>query len=68
MAERLSALEGELRRAKRGEMKLQALLYRLRKDVETAGSNLAAFDNLRNVRSLQYDVDMLTEKCKVRRW
>ncbi len=65
LAERLAALEGELRRAKRGEMKLQAMLYRLRKDVETGGGNLASFDNLRDVRSLQYDVDMLTEKCKV---
>lgn len=76
LQERIANLESELRRAKRGEMKLQALLYRLRKDVDSAGGPAAAaaagsvggavFDNLRDVRSLQYDVDMLTEKCKVR--
>lgn len=87
--ERIATLEAELRRAKRAEQKLQAMLYRLRKDVEgaaataaTAGSGhgpapaggqqpavvlgLEAFEKLRDIRSLEYDVDMLGQKAKVR--
>lgn len=86
--ERITALESELRRAKRAEQKLQAMLYRLRKDVETAVASataaastsaaghgtkpvvvlgLEAFDKLRDVRSLEYDADMLGQKAKVSR-
>ena len=38
---------------------------RLRKDVAESGADLGALlDGLRDVRSLQYDVDMLTQKLK----
>lgn len=63
---RLSALESELRKSKRAEQKLQALLYRLRQDVASMGSNPNVFDNLQDVRSLEYEVDFLANKCKVR--
>lgn len=49
---------------------LQAMVFRLRKDLEAPGGAAAltpaVFDNLHNVRSLEYDVDLLTQKCKVR--
>jgi hypothetical protein len=64
---RASALESELRKSKRAEQKLQALLYRLRQDVAGLGSNPSLFDNLQDVRNLEYEVDFLTNKCKVRR-
>lgn len=72
-AERITALETELRRAKRAEQKLQAMLYRLRKDLEDAAAKagpgavvgVEAFDKLRDVRNLEYEVDMLTQKAKV---
>jgi hypothetical protein len=63
---RASALESELRKSKRAEQKLQALLYRLRQDVAGLGSNPSLFDNLQDVRNLEYEVDFLTNKCKVR--
>jgi hypothetical protein len=63
---RASALESELRKSKRAEQKLQALLYRLRQDVASLGSNPGLFDNLQDVRNLEYEVDFLTNKCKVR--
>lgn len=62
---RASALESELRKSKRAEQKLQALLYRLRQDVAGLGSNPGLFDNLQDVRNLEYEVDFLTNKCKV---
>ncbi|GIL95335.1 hypothetical protein Vretimale_1382 [Volvox reticuliferus] len=61
--ERLNALEEELRRTKRAEQKLQGLLYRIRKDFED-NKNGVNVQNLMDMRSLQYDVDMLTQKCK----
>lgn len=67
--ERVALLESELRKSKRAEQKLTALLYRLRQDVAAlqqegqAGSKL--FDQLTDVRSLEYEVDFLTNKCKV---
>ncbi|GIL68311.1 hypothetical protein Vafri_21594 [Volvox africanus] len=60
---RLNALEEELRRAKRAEQKLQGLLFRIRKDFEDS-NNGVNIQNLMDMRSLQYDVDMLTQKCK----
>ena len=40
-------------------------LHRLRKDVAEAGGNLASlFDSLKDVRSLEYDVDMASQKAK----
>ncbi|MEW5312718.1 MAG: hypothetical protein WDW38_004331 [Sanguina aurantia] len=63
--QRAATLEGELRKAKRAEMKLQALLYRLRKDVEGApGGQLVAYDDLAERRGLEYDVDRLTSRLK----
>jgi septal ring factor EnvC (AmiA/AmiB activator) len=48
---RFGEVEGELRKAKRAEQKLQALLYRLKKDVATSGGDLATlFDSLQASR------------------
>lgn len=63
--ERIRVLEDELRQTKRAEMKLQGLLFRIRKDVEDSKSGLN-IQNLLDERSLQYDVDRLTHKCEVR--
>lgn len=108
LAQRCALLESDLRKAKRAELKLQAMLYRwagkegapssgclwvasapacpvcspssetlcarltqwhsfarrLRKDIEEGGLSGAAFDKLRDVRSLEYEVDMLSQKLK----
>lgn len=40
-------------------------MFRLRQDVVEAGKDPALFDNLKDVRSLEYEVDYLTNKCKV---
>ena len=37
---------------------------RLRQDVEQSGGQCASFDQLRDVRSLEYEVDLLTQKLK----
>ena len=65
MIEKLKSLEDDLRRTRRVETKLQAMLYRLRKDVEDASGDNKSFNDLIGARSTQYDVDLLTEKCKV---
>ncbi|GAX77261.1 hypothetical protein CEUSTIGMA_g4707.t1 [Chlamydomonas eustigma] len=65
LREKSASLEQELRKTKRAEQKLQALLYRLRKDVADSKGDLGALlDSLKDVRSLQYDVDMLSQKLK----
>ena len=65
MKQKHQVLEQELRRAKRAEQKMQAMLFRLRKDVEEKGSDLGGLlGSLQDVRSLQYDVDLLTQKIK----
>lgn len=65
LREKHQSLEQELRRAKRAEQKMQAMLFRLRKDVEEKGSDLGSLiSSLQDVRSLQYDVDLLTQKIK----
>jgi hypothetical protein len=70
----VSALEAELRKSKRAEQKLTALLYRLRQDVaalqaeqrEAGGPEGGKlFDQLVDVRSLEYELDYMTNKCKV---
>lgn len=45
---------------------LQALVFRLRNDIAEAGGNIAAFDQLKEVRTLEYEVDFYTNKSKVR--
>jgi hypothetical protein len=40
------------------------LCRRLRKDVEESGGNPGAFDGLKDVRSLEYEVDTLGQKLK----
>lgn len=60
----MPALETELRKSKRAEQKLQALLFRLRQDVAELQANPSLFDQLQDVRSLEYEVDFLTNKCK----
>ncbi|GFH27477.1 quinolinate phosphoribosyltransferase [decarboxylating], partial [Haematococcus lacustris] len=64
LADKCAALEAELRRAKRAELKLQALLFRLRKDVEAVGVSGPAFDGLRDIRALEFEVDTLGQKLK----
>eukprot|EP00878_Enallax_costatus_P036783 GHUV01041339.1.p1 GENE.GHUV01041339.1~~GHUV01041339.1.p1 ORF type:complete len:195 (+),score=84.78 GHUV01041339.1:222-806(+) len=64
LQERVAALESELRKSKRAEQKLQALLYRLRQDVSQLSTKPGMFDQLQEVRSLEYEVDFLTNKCK----
>ena len=54
-AQQQTALETELRRAKRREEKLTGMLWRLREDAKDP----AAFDNLRSVRDLEYDLDFV---------
>jgi hypothetical protein len=65
VAEKLPQLEAELRKSKRAEQKLQAMLFRLRKDLQEAGGDMGAFDNLKDVRQLEYEVDFLANKVKV---
>lgn len=65
VSEKLAGLESELRKSKRAEQKLQAMLYRMRKDLQDAGGDLATFDRLQEVRTLEYEVDFLTNKVKV---
>lgn len=55
--ERCTVLEGELRKSKRREEKLQALQFRLQMDVKESGGSVDAFKNLRSVRELEFDLD-----------
>ncbi|KXZ43594.1 hypothetical protein GPECTOR_86g388 [Gonium pectorale] len=66
LQQQLGAIEAEAGRLREAQVEAidEALLYRLRKDVETAGGVVAAFDNLSEVRALQYEVDRMNEKCK----
>jgi hypothetical protein len=66
LSKRLKSMEDELRVAKRAENKLQGLLYCLRNDITAHEKSTFDFDKVLAERSRQYDVDMLTEKCKVR--
>lgn len=56
-ADRCAALEAELRKSKRREEKLQALQYRLREDVKACGGDLDRLEDLRERRSLEYELD-----------
>lgn len=56
-------LEGELRKSKRREEKLQALQFRLREDLKAAGGDLAAFDGLRDARGLEYELDRVANRA-----
>lgn len=60
-----AALETELRKSKRAEQKLQALLYRLRQDVAEVKQGAELLAKLEDQRSLEYEVDFLTNKVKV---
>lgn len=57
MKERCAVLEGELRKSRRREEKLQALQFRLQMDVKESGGSLHALKNLRSVRELEFDLD-----------
>ena len=57
MKERYAILEGELRKSKRREEKLQALQFRLQMDVKESGGSVDALKNLRSVRELEFDLD-----------
>lgn len=39
---------------------------RLRKDLHDSGTDPNLFDKLKDTRSLEFDVDLLSNKCKVR--
>ena len=65
LQERAAALEIELRKSKRAEQKLQALLYRLRQDVAEVKQGAELLAKLEDQRSLEYEVDFLTNKVKV---
>jgi hypothetical protein len=65
LQERAAALENELRKSKRAEQKLQALLYRLRQDVAEVKQGADLMAKLEDQRSLEYEVDFLTNKVKV---
>lgn len=65
LQERAAALETELRKSKRAEQKLQALLYRLRQDVSEVKQGAELLAKLEDQRSLEYEVDFLTNKVKV---
>jgi hypothetical protein len=60
---RCSALEAELRKSKRREEKLQALQFRLREDVKSSGGDVGSFDQLRDVRALEYEMDRLANRA-----
>jgi hypothetical protein len=63
-AGRLAALEAELRRGRRREEKLAAMQFRLREDVAAAGRDAGAFDRLRDVRGLEYELDFVTNRAQ----
>lgn len=58
-------MENALRKSKRAEQKLQALLYRLRQDVAEVKQGADLMARLEDQRSLEYEVDFLTNKVKV---
>jgi chromosome segregation ATPase len=64
LQERCLALESELRKSKRREEKLQALQYRLQMDIKECGGSLEAFKNLRDVRSLEYELDRTANRAE----
>lgn len=53
-------LETELRRARRREEKLQALLFRLKEDCTSP----TAFEALKDVRTLEYELDFANNKAQ----
>jgi predicted RNase H-like nuclease (RuvC/YqgF family) len=53
----MTALESELRKSKRREEKLQAMMYRLSLDVKESGGCENALKTLRSVRELEFDLD-----------
>ena len=63
-AARVAALEAELRRGRRREEKLAAMQFRLREDVAAASRDPAAFDRLRDVRGLEYELDFVTNRAQ----
>ncbi len=46
---------------------MQALLFRLRADVAALPGDPGLLEKLQDVRSLEYEVDFLTNKCKASR-
>ena len=60
----MAALEAEVRRGRRREEKLAAMQFRLREDVAAAGRDPAAFDRLRDVRGLEYELDFVTNRAQ----
>ena len=53
----------ELRRAKRREEKLQAMLFRMREDLAAQGRDPALFDQLQEVRGLEYELDFQANRA-----
>lgn len=55
--------QAELRKSKRREEKLNALVYRMRQDVEALTKDPEAFSRLQDVRALEYELDFATNKA-----
>lgn len=62
-AEPTQALQAELRKSRRREEKLNALVYRMRQDVEALTKDPEAFARLQDVRALEYELDFATNKA-----
>lgn len=56
-------LQAELRKSKRREEKLNALVYRMRQDVEALTKDPGAFAKLQDVRALEYELDFASNKA-----
>ncbi|MBX9448666.1 MAG: hypothetical protein KL787_02625 [Taibaiella sp.] len=65
LEQRCTDLENDLRKSRRREEKLQALQYRLKEDIRQAGGDTMAtvFDQLRDVRSLEYELDRVANRA-----
>jgi len=65
LEQRCTDLENDLRKSRRREEKLQALQFRLKEDIRQAGGdNMATvFDQLRDVRSLEYELDRVANRA-----
>ncbi len=61
--EQTAALHAELRKSKRREEKLNALVFRMRQDVQGLTNDPTAFDKLFNVRELEYELDFAANKA-----
>lgn len=64
LRQKCMVLETELRKSKRREEKLQALQYRLQQDFKQSLGSVDMFSNLREVRSLEYELDRTANRAE----